>query len=366
MKFILLSLGKIGIFVLIWASLSISGVLLPPLRWEQAVETWNYIQEAGTYMTSSGGFAYDQYAKSAENTTFAAGCYEKYINTGTGNLQATDQIAACVSEDTVYLIREGYMLQIEYSSHLEFTKVGTCDTAQAMVAGMNSLFGVDGESMTFHRTQNYAAYTLANTGWRSGYDEADFPALADALYALLVKQETESLSAEEFAALVYYTSDGTLLGRVDGAAWLADDRSVAGQVTIYEQTAEGVRTEKVSYVDNYDGVGAGRFLAEGMIVYIEDEHLNLYFLDGSRHSCYAQATVRSLNYLYFDGVFYIIWTDDENVVFFDYLLEWANTSNISNLKQEGCTVTGLFCFQDVILLCTSDSNIKSIHFSFDA
>ncbi|MCD7733712.1 MAG: hypothetical protein LUH48_01020 [Clostridiales bacterium] len=362
MKFILLSLGKIGVFVLIWASLSISGVLLPPLRWEQAVETWNAIQEAGTYMTSSGGFAYEQYAKSAENTTFAAGCYDKYVGNRTdGNLQATDQIAACVSEDTLYFIKEGYMLQIEYSSHNEFTKVGTCDTAQAMVAGMNSLFGVDGESMTFHRTQNYAAYTLEDTGWRSGYDEADFPALADALYALLVKQETESLSAEEFAALVYYTSDGTLLGWVDGAAWLADDRSVAGQVTIYEQTAEGVRTEKISYVDNYDGVGAGRFLAEGMIVYIEDEHLNLYLLDGSRYSCYAQATVRSLNYLYMDDVFYIVWTDDENVVFFDYLLEWVSTSNISSLEQEGCSVTGTICFRDMVIVCTSDSDFKMYH-----
>lgn len=85
-----------GLFFVIFATLSITGVLVEDMQWKWAVEKWAYVFE--------GGLRADQLRKKMDNSKFPKGSYEKYINPHTnGNLAASDEVSACVFKDQIYL-----------------------------------------------------------------------------------------------------------------------------------------------------------------------------------------------------------------------------------------------------------------------
>lgn len=335
---------KLLLLLVIWVVLSISGVMIGPLRCDPAVELWEYV--------TGGQFAEEQFAKRVEGTRFPANSYQTYINPGTNaNLAASDSDAAAFYRSTLYITHNGRLYSLDTKKPTEFKTLGNVTELDALIAGKGCLLAADEASIRFIKTPKFLSHTLEEENWLASYQGADFGSVADRLYALLQKQEDSKLTGPEISALAHLTKEGTLLAYENQTAWLADSRTEPGTVIVYQQTAPGQRTEAFRYQNNYTGLGAGRFAVENFIVYADGGPLNIYAMDDSFWLRFEVEGIntpsKALNYAYdADGILWITYIDDE-LVLHCYRYDPSDDSTAHKTVTipsipEGGTVDGLF------------------------
>lgn len=301
---------KLLLLVVIWLIMSISGVMIEPLRCEPAVELWEYVTD--------GQLAQELFNKRAESTWFPTNSYQTYINPGTNaNLAASNpNAAAAVYRSTLYLSHNGHVYSLTAKKPTELTSITSADGLNSMIAGKGCLLQFDITAIRFLKSSGKFSHVIKEDGWLSEYRSADFGTVADRLFDLLNRQEHNKLTGAEISTLAYFTKEGTLLYYADKTAWLADSSTQPGIVTIYKQTAPGQREEAFHYQNNYAGLGSGRFAADDLIVYANGGPLAIYAMDGSFWITFeaegVNAPTQALNYVRSsDGALWITYIDDD-------------------------------------------------------
>lgn len=148
-----------GLFFVIFATLSITGVLVEDMQWKWAVEKWAYVFE--------GGLRADQLRKKMDNSKFPKGSYEKYINPHTnGNLAASDEVSACVFKDQIYLAIPDNLIIIKRDNKKDKEKQKriSYDVSQsALIGGKRYILAVD--EAAFQVAPSYAGASGRDSGF---------------------------------------------------------------------------------------------------------------------------------------------------------------------------------------------------------
>lgn len=339
---------KIVMMFILWGLLSINGTIPEAGQCKPAVAAWEYV--------AGGQMMEERFIKRAENMTFPVNSYEKYINTGSNaNLAASDEAAANVSGHTLYIASKGELCVVKNRSIKKYRNLGDFNAPDAMVVGKRCVLGVDEGEITFTKVPKLYSYTLDEKPDALADENENFDEVADRLYALLKKQQSSEITAEEMAVLAYYAKKGTLLAFEDDSALLADDWTEDGMVYVYQQTAPGERKEFVAYEDDYDGLGAGRFIADGGLWYIENGRLNYDELYGDQWLYFPEEicgrAADALNYVHDEeGTLWVTYMDGTQVHMFDMVHNRHKQFEVAAL-QEGAELSGLFTMEDKVFVC---------------
>lgn len=264
---------------LAWGIASVTDILPEKFRFGPVEKAWKSIMDDEW-----------KFAQKAKGLKFDAGCYQRVINDKTNaNIASSDERrSAAVAGDKLWVndwTGISWYGKDNMKGHLVGDNYYCGERAAPMLNdgefGYASFLTEKGESyaVVFDREEIEKGYreTIAQ-GWAEDYKENNsftFSSVSGQLYSILKKQETEALNPKEMAGLLYFSSKGTVLDYQAGTAIFADDMTDLGTVHIYRQNEDG-QEELFSYLDDYEGSGAGRFVVEDMIVYAEKLSVSYY------------------------------------------------------------------------------------------
>lgn len=331
-----------ALFFVIFATLSITGVLVEDMQWKWAVEKWAYVSE--------GGLRADQLRKKMDGAKFPKGSYETYINPHTnGNLAASDQVSACVFKDRFYLALPDslFMIKRDHKKDKEKREEISCSVSHsALIGGKRYVLAVDEEA--FRITQMSKKFTCdleENPAWE--FDSLDFSGKSDLLYEILRKQDKKKITSRELALLAYGTKQGILLDYQDGTAYFADDSS-GDMVYVYKRTGKDEDELIFQYENSYEGLGAGRFIMEHYFVGVENFELKIYDLDTGEvfYTPEGEHVDGAVNYTYsLDGDLYLCYVCEGVLYCRNFSDREVPVMRVNmHTSDEGGTMTGLFCY----------------------
>lgn len=330
-----------ALFLVIFAVLSINGVLIEEMQWKWAVEKWEYVSE--------GGLRQDKLRKKIDGAKFARGSYEKYINPRTNaNLAASEYASACTYKDRFYLaVPDCFITMKKYSK--KWANSPLFLTESALVGGSRYVLAANEEtSRVLNVSKKFTADLEENPVTR--FESMDFDETCDYLYRLLVKQEKKKITAEELMALAWGTKEGVLLDYIDKTAYFADD-SGGSTVYVYEQTGAGERNLIFQYEDSYQGLGAGRFIMDHYFVGVEDLQVVTYDLETGdiqyRLEEMEYHVDGSINYIRTrKGNYYICYMNNNVLCCWDFYGDKPLQTVNMHIGDNG--FTGLFCYGDQV------------------
>ena len=347
-----------GLFFVVFAVLSITGVLIEEKQWKWAVEKWTYVSE--------GGLREDQLRKKIDGLKFSKGSYEKYINPHiNGNLAASDWASACVFEDQFYMaVPKGFYIMKKYSTDYEKNAFTPYDSA--LIGGKHYVLSVSEENFTAMRlSKGYTADLEENPV--PEFNSLDFLKKSDYLYNILKKQEEKKITSKELALLAWGTKQGILLDYIDGTAYFADDSGIGDTVYIYEQTGEGQRNLLFQYEDSYQGLGAGRFIMDHYFMGVEGFQIVTYDLENG-DICYSSKDMGyvdgSINYIRtLKGNYYVCYICENRLYCWDFYGDNPLKRVNAFIEEEG--ITGLFCYGSSVFVTHGTGDNFSHRYDLD-
>ena len=329
-----------GLFFVVFAVLSITGVLIEEMQWKWAVEKWTYVSE--------GGLREDQLRKKIDGLKFSKGSYEMYINPrDNGNLAASDWASACVFEDRFYLaLPDTFCTLKKYNYSKDYNKDYIDFSGSALVGGKRYVLSVDEENFHGLNLKKHFAAGLDENPVVE-FDTLDFLGKSDYLYKILKKQKKGKITSDELMMLAWGTKQGILLDYRDGTAYFADDSGTGDTVYVYEQTGEGVRNLIFQYEDSYQGLGAGRFIMDHYFVGVADFQVVTYDLETGeiRYRSEEMGHIAgSINYIRtLNGNYYICYIRENILYCWDFYGD-KPLKPVNMHIDEGGAVTGLFSY----------------------
>ena len=325
---------------MVFAVLSITGVLIEEMQWKWAVEKWTYVSE--------GGLREDQLRKKIDGLKFSKGSYEMYINPrDNGNLAASDWASACVFEDRFYLaLPDTFCTLKKYNYSKDYNKDYIDFSGSALVGGKRYVLSVDEENFHGLNLKKHFAAGLDENPVVE-FDTLDFLGKSDYLYKILKKQKKGKITSDELMMLAWGTKQGILLDYRDGTAYFADDSGTGDTVYVYEQTGEGVRNLIFQYEDSYQGLGAGRFIMDHYFVGVADFQVVTYDLETGeiRYRSEEMGHIDgSINYIRtLNGNYYICYIRENILYCWDFYGD-KPLKPVNMHIDEGGAVTGLFSY----------------------
>ena len=327
-----------GLFLVIFAVLSIQGVLIEDMQWKWAVDKWNYVSE--------GGLREDQLRKKIDNSKFSKGSYKMYINPGNNsNLAASDWASACVFKDRFYMALPNSFYTIKkYSTKSEKSSLTLSNSV--LIGGKRYVLSINEEN--FYALKLSKKYTAAlEENPVPEFTSLGFSEKADYLYNILKKQQQKKITSKELAMMAWGTKQGILLDYKNGTAYFADDSGSGDTVYVYEQTGEGERNLIFQYEDSYQGLGAGRFIMDHYFVGVENFQIVTCDLETGEIRYRSEemgAIDGSINYIKtLKGNYYICYIYKNTLYCWDFYGD-RPLQPVNMHIDEGGAVTGLFCY----------------------
>lgn len=324
-KYLFKNTGKMALnaavlLAAVWLITSGIGILPENLRFKPAEAAWKTITDPEW-----------RFERQTAELTFDKGSYHELINDGTNaNIAASDAMRSAVSSGGRLWLNDLTGLRITQRENGQRTtkvaeKIFCGDRAEPMLIfgknGFTASIAEDGSSYATFFHEEYRS-KIAD-GWAEEYKEEGnytFSSIANRLYQILKKQDTEPITPEEMAGLLYFSTEGVLVDYQEGTAIFADKMTDSSRAVIYSQAGNEERKELFSFTNDYAGGGTGCIAADGRVYAITGTTVLEYDpeLEEGQPACIYDLglPVLGLNYLYNNsGEVFIICSDAEKVLY---------------------------------------------------